>query len=281
MAQENAALGRLRPYRLRDCRVFGNMIHLPALWVLSNLLTSSICCSCSVTISRAGAWFHIPTPCTCTRASLEGKCRCVCSFPVFEKKTFFLQKKITAESIYHVYLLPSITSTAKRQYSDSDYYTAVNFEDFLSSWYHKYACTGLQGQQHLQFTFHRIWEKFHYLLTQNRHIQSETHTPLSYNVFESLVIYGAVFPNWRDHQQLWHDKTIKNEHSPNIEWFLHRRVITTVILPWKEEMIKKRLQTKWRNTDRQRRPELCKAASAKHCNSGGKFRRLLYKQSSH
>jgi len=41
-----------------------------------------------------------------------------------------LQKKITAESIYHVYLLPSITSTAKRQYSDSDYYTAVNFEDF-------------------------------------------------------------------------------------------------------------------------------------------------------
>lgn len=114
MAQENAALGRLRPYRLRDCRVFGNMIHLPALWVLSNLLTSSICCSCSVTISRAGAWFHIPTPCTCTRASLEGKCRCVCSFPVFEKKTFFLQKKITAESIYHVYLLPSITSTEKR-----------------------------------------------------------------------------------------------------------------------------------------------------------------------
>lgn len=89
MAQENAALGRLRPYRLRDCRVFGNMLHLPALWVLSNLLTSSICCSCSVTISRAGAWFHIPTPCTCTRASLEGKCRCVCSFPVFEKKTFF------------------------------------------------------------------------------------------------------------------------------------------------------------------------------------------------
>lgn len=114
MAQENAALGRLRPYRLRDCRVFGNMIHLPALWVLSNLLTSSICCSCSMTISRAGAWFHIPTPCTCTRASLEGKCRCVCSFPVFEKKTFFLQKKITAESIYHVYLLPSITSTEKR-----------------------------------------------------------------------------------------------------------------------------------------------------------------------
>lgn len=93
MAQENAALGRLRPYRLRDCRVFGNMIHLPALWVLSNLLTSSICCSCSVTISRAGAWFHIPTPCTCTRASLEGKCRCVCSFPVFEKKTFFFAEK--------------------------------------------------------------------------------------------------------------------------------------------------------------------------------------------
>lgn len=41
-SQENAVLGRLRPYRLWDCRIFGNMIHLPALCVLSNLLSSSM-----------------------------------------------------------------------------------------------------------------------------------------------------------------------------------------------------------------------------------------------
>lgn len=47
-------------------------------------------------------------------------------------------------------------------------------------------------------------------------------------------------------------------------------------MSWKEGMIKKRLQTKWKNEDRQRTPELWKATSAKQCNSGGKFRRLLY-----
>lgn len=92
MAQENA-LGRLRPYRLRDCRVFGNMIHLPALWVLSNLLTSSICCSCSLTISRAGPDFTSPHPALAPELLLRENAGVFAHFQFLRRKLFFFAEK--------------------------------------------------------------------------------------------------------------------------------------------------------------------------------------------